>query len=171
LRQRLNTSKNDDKLQGMTLTGHDRHPPPRWVLCGLLALVLFPPWAARAFGWPVADFAMFSRVERYHLDLSVELGHYWQPVPVGSLAPHLSRDARTVILPAASNGFGKDQTDLLEGGLRDLVRLLCELNPRAARARARLGRGPLPSQSSRKLSTDLPLSWTELSVPCAAAEP
>lgn len=142
-------------------------PPSRWALGSLLALALIPPWLSRAFSWPVGDFAMFSSIERYHLDLSLEIGAQSRPVQLRSLAPHLSRDARNVILPAASNAFGKDQADLLQGGLRDLAQLLCELNPQATRARARLGRGPLPSQGSRQLSTELPLRWTERSLACS----
>ncbi len=138
--------------------------------CLLLALAVLPPWLARIASYPVGDFAMFSAVERYHLELSVDLpGHPGAPVDVRSLAPHLSRDARAVILPAASNGFGKDQIDLLQSGLPDLARLICELDSSATRAHVRLGRGPLPSQSSHELSTQLPLTWTEVSAPCAAA--
>jgi len=147
--------------------------PPRRALVALLALAVLPPWLARVSSYPVGDFAMFNTIERYHLDLSVNLPDHpaeAQPVDVRSLTPHLSRDARAVILPAASNGFGKDQTDLLQSGLPDLARLLCALYPAATSANARLGRGPLPSQGSHQRSTELPLTWTYVTLPCAESE-
>ena len=109
---------------------------------------------------------MFSSIERYHLELSVSTPAGTTLVPVSSLAPHLSRDAKFVILPAGSNGFGKDQTDLLAGGLGDLGHLLCELYPAASSARVRLGRGPLPRLGSREPAARGPLYWQEASVTC-----
>lgn len=142
--------------------------PPRALLLFLVALAALPPWIARCASYPIGDFAMFSTIERYHLELSVTFADRGTvPVAVSSLAPHLSRDARAVILPAASNGFGKDQTDLLQSGLPDLAQLLCALNPAADYARVRLGRGPLPSQASRLSSVQIPLAWTEVTTPCA----
>ena len=140
--------------------------PPRYALVVLLGLTLGTPFVARSSGYPVGDWAMFSSIERYHLELSVNEPTGTTSVPVHSLAPHLSRDARFVILPAAGNGFGKDQTDLLAGGLDDLGRLLCELHPTASSARVRLGRGPLPRQGSREPAASGPLRWKEASVSC-----
>jgi hypothetical protein len=117
--------------------------PPRWALVALLALFTLPPFVARALGSPIGDFAMFSRIGRYHLELSIVTPERETIVPVRELKPHLSHDARLIILPAASNGFGQDQTDLLEAGLADIGRLLCELRPDARTARVRLGRGPI----------------------------
>ena len=117
--------------------------PPRWALVALLALFTLPPFLARALGSPIGDFAMFSRIGRYHVQLSIVTPAGEAPVPLRELGPHLSRDARLIILPAASNGFGQDQTDLLEAGLADIGRLLCQLRPEARTAKVRLGRGPI----------------------------
>jgi hypothetical protein len=143
--------------------------PPRWALCGLLALGLFSPFVARAFGFPIGDFSMFTRIERYHLELGVNTEAGFESVPVPSLARHLSRDARAVILPAASNAFGKDQTDLLAGGLGDLGRLLCELHPNALSATVRLGRGALPGQAAERSTPPPELRWTKTTVSCPRA--
>jgi len=144
----------------------EARPPPRWALGLALVFCVGMPLLSRALALPIGDYAMFARIERYHLDLSVTDAAGTQVVPVRSLASHLSRDAGLVILPAASNGFGKDQTDLLAGGLGDLTRLLCQLHPSALRAGARLGRGPLPRQGSRVPAARGPLTWTEASSPC-----
>src|SRR5450755_2865232 len=88
--------------------------PPRWALVALLALFTLPPFLARALGSPIGDFAMFSRIGRYHLELSIVTADGGVPVPVRELKPPVSRDARLIILPAGSNGFGQDKTDLLE---------------------------------------------------------
>jgi len=141
-------------------------PPPRWALGLALVFTVGTPFLSRALDLPIGDYAMFASIERYHLDLSVTDATGTQVVPVASLASHLSRDARFVILPAASNAFGKDQIDLLAGGLGDLTRLLCQLHPSAFSARARLGRGPLPHQGSREPAARGPLAWTEVSTPC-----
>ena len=140
--------------------------PPRWALGLALVFTVGTPFLARALDWPIGDYAMFASIGRYHLDLSVSDAARAQAVPVASLASHLSRDARFVILPAASNAFGKDQADLLAGGLGDLTRLLCELHPTAISARVRLGRGPLPRQGSREPAARGPLAWTEVSAQC-----
>ena len=140
--------------------------PPRWALGLLLASTIGTPFVARLREYPVGDWAMFSSIERYHLDLSVSEPTGTTIVPVRSLAPHLSRDAKFVILPGASNGFGKDQTDLLAGGLADIGALLCELHPAASSADVRLGRGPLPRQGAREPAERGPLYWTEASVRC-----
>lgn len=140
--------------------------PPRWALALAVSLLFATPFVARLSDFPIGDYAMFARIERYHLDLMVDEPTGSRGVPVRSLAPHLSRDARAVILPAASTGFGKDQTDLLAGGLTDLTQLLCELYPAATGARARLGRGPLPPQGSREPAERAPLVWQEVSQPC-----
>jgi hypothetical protein len=113
------------------------------MLIGLLLLAVLPPFVARAFGTGLGAFAMFTRLERYHLDLGVQTRAGEERVEVRSLAPHLSRDARQIILPAASHGFGQEQIDELAGGLADIGVLLCALRPDAVSARARLSRGPL----------------------------
>ena len=131
--------------------------PPRWVLLTLLALFTLPPFVARALGSPIGDFAMFSRIGRYHLELSVITPQGDTIVPLRELKPHLSRDARLIILPAASNGFGQDQTDLLQTGLTDIGRLLCELRPEARSAKVRLARGSVEATQ---------VTWTESITPC-----
>jgi hypothetical protein len=131
--------------------------PPRWALVALLALFTLPPFLARALGSPIGDFAMFSRIGRYHLELSIVTAEVETEVPVRELKPHLSRDARLIILPAASNGFGQDQTDLLEAGLPDIGRLLCQLRPEASSAKVRLGRGPIEIRT---------FAWTESITVC-----
>ncbi len=131
--------------------------PPRWALAVLLAVIALPPFVARALGSPVGDFAMFSRVGRYHLELSVVRAAGKEAVSLTELRPHLSRDARAILMPAAGSGFGQDQTDLLQSGLADIGQLLCELRPNASAANVRLGRGPIRSRE---------LSWTEATTVC-----
>jgi hypothetical protein len=133
--------------------------PPRWVLVGLVVLAATPPFVARAFGTGLGAFSMFTRLERYHLELSVETPSGSERVAVPSLAPHMSRDAAQVILPASSYGFGQEQIDELEAGLGDLGTLLCALRPDARAARLRLFRGRF-REPDRKAS--------EVTVPCAS---
>ena len=100
---------------------------------------------------------MFSRIGRYRLALSVREASGSVVISGAELAPHLSRDARLVILPAGGQGFGDDQADLLESGLSDLGRLLCELRPHASSATVRLGRSALRDANFR---------WTESNTAC-----
>ena len=109
--------------------------PPRWALAALLALFTLPPFLARALGSPIGDFAMFSRIGRYHLELSIVTAEVETEVPVRELKPHLLRDARLIILPAASNGFGQDQTDLLEAGGTGADSHACWIGKHAANRR------------------------------------
>jgi hypothetical protein len=127
------------------------------VLLLLLALATLPPFVARALHSPVGDFAMFSGVGRYRLELSVLEPTGNRAISRAELAPHLSRDARLVILPTGDQGYGDDQADLLEWGLSDLGRLLCELRPAASSATVRLGRSALGAPDFR---------WTESRTPC-----
>jgi hypothetical protein len=103
---------------------------------------VLPPFVARGLGTRIGAFAMFVRVERYHLDLDVQTGSGVRRVDVRRLSPHLSRDARQVILPAAGHGYGLEQIDELSSGLSDIARLVCALRPDALTAQARLSRGP-----------------------------
>ena len=123
----------------------------------LLAVATLPPFVARALASPVGDFAMFSRIGRHRLELSVREAAGSVAISGAELAPHLSRDARLVILPAGGQGFGDDQADLLESGLSDLGHLLCQLRPHALFARARLGRSALGAAEFR---------WTESITGC-----
>lgn len=125
----------------------------------LLAIATLPPFVARALASPVGDFAMFSRIGCYRLELSVRDASGSVAISGAELAPHLSRDARLVILPAGGRGFGDDQADLLESGLSDLGRLLCELRPNAWSATARLGRSALGAAEFR---------WSESITTCSS---
>jgi hypothetical protein len=98
---------------------------------------------------------MFDRVERYHLDLGVKVGGTERRVSVLSLAPHLSRQARPVLLPAEGYAIGADQIDVVAFGLGDLTRLLCELHPAAERSTARLTQDPFDSTKTRERSAEL----------------
>ena len=117
-----------------------RAPPSRWTFLVLLALAFGSPFLARALGTMWGSFGMFQRVERYHLELSVQTARGNEPVSLSMLAPHLSRDARRLILPAAGHAFGTDQIELVEGGLDDLGALVCQLRPEAVAVDLRLTR-------------------------------
>ena len=133
--------------------------PPRPVLVALLALALLPPLVAQALGETVGSFAMFSVVERYQLKLSVRTPAGERRVPLRRLAPHLSSDARRIVVSAESGGAGRDPANVLAGGLQDLLRLTCAIEPEATAARVTLLRGPL---RKRQLSpTELERSCNE----------
>ena len=132
--------------------------PPRALLVALLFLAVAPPFFARACGTSVGAFSMFSRFERHHLELEVVTPSGAQPLPLARLRPHLSRDARQIVLPAAGYPLGADQVDLLAGGLRDLACLACELEPAARIARARFYRGPVAANELSSTSTELECS-------------
>jgi hypothetical protein len=114
--------------------------PSRPLLLLLLALVVVPPFAAQASGTVVGSYTMFNRIERYHLDLTTTTTRGDERVTVRSIAPHLSAEARRILLPADGYAAGADQLDLTLAGLADLAQLLCSLDPAATRARARLVR-------------------------------
>ncbi len=141
----------------MTSSTEQHGKPSRLVLAALLMLFALPPFVARALGSPVGDFAMFSRLGRYHLELSVLSAAGQEAISLRELRPHLSRDARAILTPAAGTAFGQDQADLLEWGLADIGRLLCELRPNAHTASVRLARGPLHAHE---------LTWTESTTVC-----
>jgi hypothetical protein len=122
-----------------------------------LLLALLPPLVAQALGETVGSFAMFSVVERYQLKLGVRTPAGDRRVPLQRLAPYLSNDARRIVVSAESGGAGRDPANILAGGLPDLLRLACELEPEATAARVTLLRGPLRSRQ---------LSPTELELEC-----
>jgi len=126
------------------------------VLAFLLGVATLPPFVARALHSPVGDFAMFTRIDRYRLELSVLGPSGREAITRAELAPHLSRDAQLVVLPVGGDGFGSDQGDLLASGLGDLGRLLCELRPQAHLASVRLGRAAFarPEFTWRESLTD-----------------
>jgi hypothetical protein len=117
--------------------------PPRSVLFGLLLLSVAPPFVSRAFGSYVGASTMYTRLERYHLQLSVQTPTGAEPVSLRSLAPHMSRDARNTLLPAEGHAVGADQVAIVAGGLGDLAHLLCSTHPQAISARAQLERSGL----------------------------
>lgn len=114
--------------------------PPFPVLLGLLMLAVLPPFAAQAVGSTVGSYTMFGRLERYHLELTASTPDGAVAVPVRVLAPHLTREARIILLPAAGFGIGADQVDVVREGLVDLARFVCDFEPRALSARAVLMR-------------------------------
>src|SRR5688572_8950405 len=115
--------------------------PPRPLLLALLFLAVAPPFLARACGTRIGAFGMFARLERHHLEIEVVRPSGSNRLALGRLVPHLSRHARLIVLPAAGYPLGADQVELLAGGLHDLARLVCELEPFASAARVRFYRG------------------------------
>jgi hypothetical protein len=129
--------------------------PPRPVLCALLALAVLPPLVAQASGSVVGSFTMFTRIVRYHLELRVREDGADRRVSVHSLAPHLSRASRPILVPAEGLAIGADQVDVVAHGLPDLTQLLCKLHPRAERARATLTQDPFDAQKTLERTADL----------------
>jgi hypothetical protein len=128
--------------------------PPRPVLCLLLAFATLPPFVSQATHSVVGSFTMFHRVVRYHLDLEVSEHSRSRRVTVRSLAPHLSRMSRAILLPADGHAVGADQVEVVASGLGDLTRLLCDLNPQAQTARARLTQDPFDAKRASERSAD-----------------
>ena len=126
--------------------------PSRRLLYGLLLLAALPPFVARALGSGPFAFAMFTRVERYHLEVHAELPGRSRRLSLSELEPHLSRDARRVVLPAEGYGFGQEQVQLLAHALPDIARLVCELEPTASRVLLRLFRAPVTPDNLRASS-------------------
>lgn len=126
-----------------------RNATPLKVL--VLGVVVGLPLLSRLLGTPVGAFSMFERLERYHLRLYARTPAGVREVPLRTLAPHLSRAARRIVLPAQSNAIGADQVPLLAGGLDDLAVLVCKLEPGATSTRAELTRTPLDASA-----------WTEV---------
>ena len=129
--------------------------PPRPVLCVLLALATVPPLVAQASGSVVGSFTMFNRVVRYHLELRVRENGTERRVTVHSLAPHLSRAQRPILLPAEGQAIGADQVDVVAHGLSDLTQLLCHLHPQAEHARATLTQDPFDAQKTLERTAEL----------------
>ncbi len=123
---------------------------------GLVLSIFLLPLLARASGNVVGAFSMFEHLERYRLELSVHAAGGWRPVPVRALAPHLSRDAKRMILPAATDTVGADQVRLVSDGLDDIARLLCRLEPDATEASVRLVRAPLGARDAVTQRTERP---------------
>jgi hypothetical protein len=88
-------------------------------------LAIAPPFVAQAMGTFVGAGTMFTQVERYHIEIALTTSRGTEPLPLHLLAPHLSRDARIIVLPAESHGVGASQVAAVRGGLGDLARLAC----------------------------------------------
>jgi hypothetical protein len=110
---------------------------------------------SQASGSVVGSFTMFTRIVRYHLELRVREDGVERRVSVHSLAPHLSRAARPILLPAEGHAIGADQVDVVAHGLFDLARLLCDLHPRAERARATLTQDPFDTLKTLERAAEL----------------
>ena len=126
-------------------------PPPRWLFVALLALAFGSPFLARAAGTMWGSFAMFQRLERYHLEIALHTRMGDERVALQTLSPHLSRDARRLIVPAAGQAYGTDQIELVELGLGDLGRLVCRLRPKATAAELVLTRSGAGEPRRREL--------------------
>lgn len=120
--------------------------PPRPVLIALLLLAVLPPFVAQAQGSVVGSYTMFHRLSRYHLELGAVGSGGEQRVEVRSVAPHLSREARVILLPAGGMAIGADQVEVAEAALPDLARLVCAVTPSAKLGRARLSRDPFDAR-------------------------
>ena len=129
--------------------------PPRPVLAVLLLLATVPPFVAQASGSVVGSYTMFNRIERYHVELGVVLPEGERRVLLRSVAEHLGRESRTMLLPADGYALGADQVDVVAESLPDLARLCCELYPSARGARARLLRGPADATHTREQTAEL----------------
>jgi hypothetical protein len=136
--------------------------PSRPVLVGLLLLAVVPPFLARALGSGLFAFGMFTRIERYHIEVHARTAIDERKVQLRSLAPHLSHEARRILIPADGYAAGTEQIELVEGGLADVGRLVCELTPEAISVRIDLFRGPMPAPRA-------PLA-RRVEVPCRSAE-
>lgn len=129
-------------------------PAPR-VLITLLVLAFVPPFVAQASGSVVGSFTMFNRIERYHLELWLETPEGERQIRLRSLAPHLSRDAARILLPAEGFAVGADQVDLVADGLTDIARLGCALHPVARTASVRMVRDPFDATRASQTRAEL----------------
>lgn len=112
----------------MTLRPHDA------ILVALVLAMIAPPVAHLAGAPGVGSFSMFSAPREYRLRISIVGGSgAAEPVALRSLAAHLSRDARRVIVPASTWRMGETSLELLHGGLDDLGDLVCALRREARR--------------------------------------
>jgi hypothetical protein len=99
---------------------------------------------------------MYTRLERYHLQLSIRGSTGDQPISLRTLAPHLSRDAKSMLLPAEGHAVGADQVAIVAGGLGDLAELLCSIYPEAILAHVELERSGLNDQEVKVQLADRP---------------
>jgi hypothetical protein len=119
--------------------------PPRSILLTLLVLALGAPLLAHASSSVVGAYSMFGHLERYHIEVQISGEAGKRQVSLRSLAPHLSRDAREMLLPADGNAIGADQVRLVAGGLGHIARLVCAARPDARVVHVRMHRGKMRS--------------------------
>ena len=127
-------------------------PPERLIAVLLLATLALP--LAALFGvTEVGGFRMFTRFIEYRVLLFTQAdGEPPRRLPAERLMPHLGRDARRILGFAYDFIPGEAAATLVDGGLPDLARLGCKLDPNAARSVAiferRLPSGqPLPRRA------------------------
>ena len=129
-------------------TGHLSGPLPHARILFGVVFVAALPVASYATGETVGAFRMFTDLTEYRLTLDVVSPQGRRNVPLSRLAPHLGRDARRVILPAARGFVGETNSELLAAGLEDLGRLVCALEADASSVELLLHRrraeGPMP---------------------------
>src|SRR5262249_19572558 len=107
----------------------------------LLAALAAWPLLFRLGGSTVGSFGMFTGFVRYRLSVRA-LGPDGAAadVPLFRLAPHMGRDARRIIVPAAAGAFRETHVALLASGLDDLGRLACRTEGAASAIDVRLAR-------------------------------
>lgn len=122
------------------------------ILFGVVFVAALPV-ASYATGETVGAFRMFTDLTEYRLIIDVVSPEGRRNMPLNRLAPHLGRDARRVILPAAQGFVGETNSELLAAGLDDLGRLVCALERDASSVELSLGRrraeGPLPARRAQ----------------------
>lgn len=130
--------------------------PPRPVLIALLLLAVTPAFVAQARGSVIGSYTMFHRLALYHLDLTAVFVEDERRVELRTLAPHLSPEARIILMPAGGRAVGADQIDVVAASLPDLARLVCALHPGADRARARLSQDPFDATRVTHRAVEVP---------------
>ena len=134
---------------------------PRDLALAALCLAALGPVLTRVGGAKIGSFGMFTEHERCRLTVTREAADGTHAaVPIAHLAPHLGRDARRVILPAGEGAIGETQIGLLAGGLDDIGRLVCAIEPGARAAEVALQRFRLDGR---------PLASGEARVPCGVS--
>jgi hypothetical protein len=97
-----------------------------------LLLMLALPVSSYWTGSTVGSYRMFTDLVHYHVELwRVGASGARQIIELAELAPHLGREARRIILPAAHRATGETAAELLVAGRQDLARLGCTLHPQA----------------------------------------
>ena len=129
--------------------------PSRSVLVALLLFAVVPAFVAQAQGSVIGSYTMFHRLSLYHLELGAVFEGSERRVELRSLSPHLSPEARVILMPAGGRAVGADQIDVVAASLPDLARLVCGLHPGADRGRARLSQNPLDATRGTERSAEV----------------